>query len=82
MAEIYTHGQVVIPKYIRDMFKLSPGTQVQIVVENNEIKIKPQDRVLEEFRALCAMADMTDEEVKKSIIQTQEKRKKEMLHVP
>jgi len=82
MAEIYTHGQVVIPKYIRDMFNLTPGTQVQIIVENNEIKIKPQDKVLEEFRALCAMADMTDAEVEKSILKTREKRQKEWLNVP
>ena len=82
MAEIYEHGQVVIPKYIREMFNLKPGTQVQFVVENNEIKVKPQDQVLEEFRALCANADMSDKEVEKSIQQTREKRQKEWLNVP
>jgi AbrB family looped-hinge helix DNA binding protein len=82
MAEIYEHGQVVIPKYIREMFGLKPGAQVQFVVENNEIKLKPQDRVLEEFRALCAQADLTDVEVERSIIQTRDKRQKEWLNVP
>lgn len=82
MAEIYEHGQVVIPKYIRDMFRLKPGTQVQFVVENNEIKLKPTERVLEEFRTLCAQADMTDREVDELIKKTEEKRKKEWLNVP
>ncbi len=82
MAEIYTHGQVVIPKYIRDMFNLTPGTQVHFVVENNEIKIRPQNDVLKEFEELCSMADMSDAQVNELIKKTERIRRKEMLHVP
>ena len=40
MAEIYEKGQVVIPKFIRDMFGFKPGTAVDFKVEGKRVYIE------------------------------------------
>lgn len=82
MGEIYEKGQVVIPKNIRDMFKLAPGSKVSFHVEDNRIILEPQYNVLEEFEKLCSEATASDEETFRLIEKLRKKRQKEWLNVP
>ncbi len=82
MAEIYQHGQVVIPKYIRDMFGLMPGARVRFSVKDNEIRICPEEDVMAEFERLTSGAGASFEETERLIRKTEGKRKKEWLDVP
>ncbi len=53
MVEVYSRGQIVIPKYIRDMLKISPGTNLNVNVEGGKIILEKYDPVeeLEKIRA-------------------------------
>jgi AbrB family looped-hinge helix DNA binding protein len=53
MVEIYERGQIVIPKYIRDMLKLTPGTNLNATVEEGKIVLERYDPAeeLENIRA-------------------------------
>ena len=82
MAEIYEKGQVVIPKFIRDMFGFKPGTEVGFKIDGNRVYIERSYDALAEFRKLRAEATATDEEVERAIRQNERKRNKERLHVP
>ena len=82
MAEIYEKGQVVIPKFIRDMFGFKPGTGVEFKVEGNRVYIEKEYNWLAEFEALCAEGTSTFEETEKSIKEVERKRAKEILDVP
>ena len=81
MAVIYEHGQVVIPKYIREMFKLTPGTRVSFVPQNGELVLKSEYDVLKEFEELTSMADSTFAETEHRIKEVENRRKKAILHV-
>ena len=82
MAEIYTKGQVVIPKYIRDMFNLHPGSQVHFNVENNRIYIDTTQEVLDEMERLACSGTNTFEQTQKEIRQVERKRLERIRHVP
>jgi AbrB family looped-hinge helix DNA binding protein len=53
MVEVYERGQIVIPKYIRDMLKITPGTNLSATVENGKIILERFDPIeeLDKFRA-------------------------------
>ena len=82
MSVIYEHGQVVIPKHIRDMFKLTPGTRVSFIPQNGQLVLKSEYDVLKEFEELTSMADSTFDETEKRIKAVENKRKKAILDVP
>jgi AbrB family looped-hinge helix DNA binding protein len=81
VAEIYEKGQVVIPKHIRDILGLAPGTQVNFRIEDKKVIMEPYDWI-EELESIRSHATMSDEEVEKSIIEMRKKRQKEWLNVP
>ena len=81
MGEIYEKGQVVIPKYIRDMFKLTPGTHVNFKVEDSRIVIEPAYNTLEEFCKLSSSAKRSGKETERLIAKTQKKMEGEWLNV-
>ncbi len=83
MSEIYEKGQVVVPKHIRDMFGLVPGTKVNFKVENSQIMLVPAHNALEEFRRIRAKyAKYSDKEVQRMMKESEKKMHKEWLHVP
>ncbi len=68
MVEVYDKGQIVIPKYIRDMLHLLPGSQLHARVEARKIILEPADDYFEEFGRLTARkTGRSDEEVGKRI---------------
>jgi len=82
MAQIYEKGQVVIPKFIRDMFGFKPGTEVGFKVEGKRVYLEKEYDVAAEFEKLRAEATATDDEVKRAIRQAEGKRTGEILNVP
>ncbi|MCX6769427.1 MAG: hypothetical protein NT051_01975 [Candidatus Micrarchaeota archaeon] len=82
MAEIYEKGQVVIPKFIRDMFGFQPGTEVGFKVEGKRVYLEKKYDWKAEFEALCKEGKSTDEDVEKAIREVEKKRTREILNVP
>ena len=82
MSVIYEHGQVVIPKHIREMFKLTPGTRVNFVPQNGELVLKSEYDVLKEFESLCKLGKHTHAETTRLMKEAEEQRKREILNVP
>jgi len=81
MAEIYEKGQVVIPKFIRDMFGFKPGTGVEFKVEGKRVYIEKEYDVAAEFEALCSEGTATFEETEREIKRLERKRAKEIMDV-
>ncbi len=81
MVQIYQKGQIVIPKYIRELFNLRKGDEVSVTVKEEKIIIEPTNKVLKEFNRLCAQADMTDKEVGEMIKKAEKKRLKRWMDV-
>ncbi|MEM2138089.1 MAG: PIN domain-containing protein [Candidatus Anstonellaceae archaeon] len=83
MAEIYEKGQVVIPKYLRDEFKMCPGTRVAFKRADKGVLVVPAYNVQEEMEKLRKEgATMSDAQVRLSMREMEKKRLKEMLDVP
>ena len=82
MAEIYEKGQVVIPKFIRDMFGFKPGTEVGFKVEGKRVYIEKKYDVSAEFERLRSEANMSDAEIEKAIREVEQKRHREIMNVP
>lgn len=63
---ITSKGQVTIPQEIRDKYNLQPNTQVEFVVENDKVYIKPLDTHRNSrFSAVrgCADSGLSTEEI-------------------
>ena len=82
MVEVYEKGQVVIPKFIRDMFKIRPGSSVNFRVEGEKIILVPEYDVAAEFEKLAAQGSSSFEETEKAIADFEKARSKARLHVP
>ena len=76
MVVMYEKGQIVIPKWIRDMLKLRPGNHLSVTVEKNKLVLTPANTWLEELdqiRAECAT--LTQKEVEEGIKRAEKKRR-------
>jgi AbrB family looped-hinge helix DNA binding protein len=82
MAEIYQKGQVVIPKFIRDMFGFKPGTEVGFKVEGKRVYLEKRYDVAAEFEAICKEGRMSDTDIEKAIREVEQKRHREIMDVP
>jgi len=65
--EVYDRGQIVIPKYIREMLGWDKGTKVSFHVEENQLVLKRADDVLTEIEELVKEANMSEKDVEKLI---------------
>ena len=64
--EIYTKGQVVIPKEIRDAFNFQPGTEVVFEIKQEGALIKRKRSIADEIMEMRKEdATMTTKEIKK-----------------
>jgi len=79
MVEIYERGQIVIPKYIRDMLKLTPGTNLNVTVEGEKIVLERYDPIeeLDKFRAEHAV--YTTKELDRLMKKLDKKRHDELM---
>lgn len=83
MAEVYEKGQVVIPKHMREAFKMYPGTRVAFERTEKGVLVMPAFNVLEEMDKLREEgATLSDKETARFIAKMEKKRMKEMLDVP
>ncbi|MFA6328199.1 MAG: AbrB/MazE/SpoVT family DNA-binding domain-containing protein [Candidatus Micrarchaeia archaeon] len=82
MAEIYEKGQVVIPKFIRDMFGFKPGTEVGFRVEGQRVYLEKKYDVAAEFEAICKEGRTSDADIEKAIREVEQKRHREIMNVP
>lgn len=82
LVRVYERGQIVLPKDIRDMLHIAPGTELNARVEGNKIILEQNDfaKELDAFRA--KYATMTDKEVDAAIKKAEKKMHEDMLHVP
>ena len=81
MVEVYERGQIVIPKYAREMLKINPGANLQMTIEGRKLVFEQKD-ALEEMKAIGAGAAMTDTELEKKTESLLKKRQKSWLNVP
>ena len=81
MAEIYEKGQVVIPKFIRDMFGFKPGTEVGFKIEGQRVYLEKKYDVAAEFEAICKEGRMSDADIEKAIHEVEQKRHREIMDV-
>lgn len=79
MVEVYERGQIVIPKYIRDMLKITPGTNLNVNVEGGKIVLEKYDPIeeLDKIRAECAV--YTSKELDRELARIEKKRKAELM---
>ena len=66
IVTISTKGQIVIPKGVREILGLRPGTKINIEFEGDEIKLRPikeniPDRLYGKYRGINLLADLEKE---------------------
>ena len=80
MAEIYEKGLVILPKSMREAFKMHPGTKVDYRLEKEGILVMPAGNSIAEMRALRKeMAKFTDRQVENMIRETEKRRIAELV---
>ena len=67
MVEVYDKGQMVIPKYIRDMLHIVPGSHLHASMEGRKIILEPADDYFEEFERLTSKNAHSDEKTEERI---------------
>jgi antitoxin PrlF len=70
MSKVTSKGQVTIPKYLRDTLGLLPGTEVEFVPGEQEVRLRKSvggrrrgEAVVEHLRASGKNFTMTTEEI-------------------
>ena len=87
-VKILEHGQVTIPKKIRDIFGIKTGDSVDVDIEGNRIVFIPQksrkEKALEKFEALLDSVhqrnkdkDITEAEMTRDVMQAVEEVRQE-----
>lgn len=61
--EVYERGQVVIPKYIRDLLGWGKGTAISFVVEGECVVLQKAESTSAGFRKLAEELKITEKEI-------------------
>lgn len=81
MVELYERGQIVIPKYIRDLLHLQPGAEMHIKVEQSRIILEPASSFMEEFERLTSRGRSSDAETERKMKIAEKKMHEDWEHV-
>ena len=65
--EIYDRGQIVIPKYIRDLLGWSRGTKLSFRVEENKVIIQDVQRFEEEWEEFTEELNISQKQIEKAL---------------
>ena len=80
MAEIYEKGIIVLPKSMRDAFKMIPGTKITFRQENDGIKVLIAGSTFDEMEKLRGeMANHSHDEIMGMIDESERKRADELM---
>ena len=79
MVEVYERGQIVIPKYIRDMLRISPGTQLNVSLDGRKIVLEHYDPIEELDKIRADNAVYTTKELNKIMKEMDTKRHNELM---
>ena len=79
MVEVYERGQIVIPKYIRDMLKIAPGTQLNVSLDGRKIVLEQSDPIEELDRIRAENAVYTTKELNKIMKELDKKKHDELM---
>lgn len=82
MAEVYEKGQVLIPKYIRDALRITPGTKVNVRLEGNRAVIDTSESFFEEFEQLTSNNKSSGKETARLIEKSKKSMERKWLDVP
>lgn len=58
MTHVYERGQLVIPKYLRELLKWDRGTEVVMRAENNRLVVEKKTSVVDELERFAAEANV------------------------
>ncbi|MBI5159576.1 AbrB/MazE/SpoVT family DNA-binding domain-containing protein [Candidatus Micrarchaeota archaeon] len=64
---IYERGQLVIPKYFRELLGWGKGTKLNFEVKENSLVLKRESNVLTEMEELAKEANLSEKEVGKLV---------------
>ena len=77
--EVYERGQIVIPKYIREMLKITPGTQLNVSLEGRKIVLEQYDPIEELDKIRAEHAVYTTKELNKIMKKLDKKKHDELM---
>lgn len=61
--EIYERGQIVIPKYIRDLLGWEKGTPVSFTVEGDKVVLQRAEKVGDDFLELAKRINLKKKDI-------------------
>lgn len=64
---IYERGQLVIPKYFRDLLGWGKGTKVNFEVKGSSLVLKSANDVLREMEEIAEEANLSESEVRRMV---------------
>ncbi|MEW5996477.1 MAG: AbrB/MazE/SpoVT family DNA-binding domain-containing protein [Candidatus Micrarchaeota archaeon] len=61
--EVYERGQIVIPKYIRDLLGWGKGTPVSFTVEGDKVVLQRAEKVGDDFLELAKKINLKKKDI-------------------
>ena len=61
--EIYERGQIVIPKYVRDLLGWGKGTAISFIVEGDQVVMQRAEKVGDDFLELAKRINLKKKDI-------------------